>query len=366
MMLQKNRIIIFALLLIILSASTLHPLQAITDEIVLSTSGPEEIIDQQFQNDSFQASLHSNVMLAQSFIPTLSPLTKIDIKINKPRKTESPLSISVKKNISQAALASVLIPAESIPFFSYWIMADISDIEVIPGETYYIVVSTSSPSETPYRWFYGYGEENDPYPDGKMYRSFDGGSTWEKIETEFDYVDATFRTYSYKSQTDMVCDGFFNWTEVQPGQDNLTGSFIVSNTGTPFSKLNWKILTWPSWGTWEFSKKNGSNLRPEDGPFTVTLNVVAPSSNVPDTYTGKIVIINEDDVNDTCEIQARMVTPKSKSSGNEDSDSFVHRLIESIFRYHDLEHISLKSFCTHTFHQTMNPLYRNLFLFDFS
>lgn len=355
----------FIFLIIIFLASTLHPIHASTDQIMLSASGPEEIIDQKFQNDTYQESLHSNVMLAQSFTPSVSPLTKVEIKINKPRKTESPLMISVKRNLTQPSLASVLIPAESIPFFSYWIMADITDIEIIPGQTYYIVVTTSSPSETPYRWYYGYGEEIDPYPSGRMYRSFDGGSSWESIETEFDYVDATFRTYTYKGYTEMVCEGFLNWTEVQPGQDNLTGSFTISNTGTPFSKLNWKVLTWPSWGTWTFSDKNGSNLRPEDGLFTVTLNVVAPSTNVPDTYTGKIVIMNEDDVNDTCEIQARMVTPKSKSNEYKEIDSFLHRFLDYISNFRERGIESIQMYDRYSMRQTMSVVYRNLFLFDF-
>lgn len=322
---KKKRILTTFLILFLIS--TLYPLHANTNEITPFTN-IEEIIDQQFQNDTYQESLHSNVLLAQSFTPSLSPLTKIDIKINKPRKTESPLMVSVKQNLTKASLASVLIPAESIPFFSYWIMADITDIEVTPGEIYYIVVSTSSPSETPYRWYFDYSEDIDFYSRGKMYRSMDGGSQWETIETEYDYIDATFRTYTYKSHTEMVCEGFLNWTEVKPGQDNLTGSFSVSNMGTPFSKLNWKILTWPGWGTWNFSEKNGSNLRPEDGKYTVTINVVAPSSNVPDTYQGKIIIVNEDDVNDTCEIQANMVTPKSND--NVYSDSVMYQLIDNI------------------------------------
>ena len=312
-MIKYKKIIISNILLVLLLASAIHPLHA-TDDVYPISFGPEEILDQIQDNCSYEDGVHNNVMLAQSFIPSLSPLTKIDVKINKPRKTVLPLIISVKKSLDSSSLTSTVIPAEDVPFFSHWIMADINDINVIPGETYHIVLSTPSPSETPYRWYFDYSENNDPYQNGKMFRSFNNGNDWESVETDYDFVDAAFRTYSYIGNTDLICTGFLNWTNVKPAQDNLTGFFTVKNDGTPYSKLNWKIQNWPGWGTWEFSQKNGENLCPEDGTITITINIEAPHSNVPDSYDGKIVIINEDNINDTCIIQAKMETSKSKSN----------------------------------------------------
>ena len=317
-MIKYKKIIISNILLVLLLASAIHPLHA-TDDIYQVSSGPEEILDQTQENCSYEEGVHHHVMLAQSFIPSLSPLTKIDVKINKPRKTVLPLIISVKKSLDSSSLTSTVIPAEDVPFFSHWIMADIDDIDVIPGETYHIVLSTPSPSETPYRWYFDYNENNDPYQDGKMFRSFNNGNDWESVETDYDFVDAAFRTYSYIGYTDLSCTGFLNWTNVKPAQDNLTGFFTVRNDGTPYSKLNWKIQNWPGWGTWQFSQKNGENLCPEDGTITITINIEAPHSNVPDSYDGKIVIINEDNINDTCVIQAKMETSKSKSDIEDES-----------------------------------------------
>ncbi len=274
---------------------------------------PEELLDQHQENESYDQNIHRNVMLAQSFIPSLSPLTKVEIKINKPRITQQSLFISIRKSINGSDLTSNTINGNDIPFFIYWIECDFTDIEVTPGETYYIIVSSNTPSEAPYRWRFDNNDDTDPYVSGKFYKSFDKGKTWGSIETQYDYADAAFCTYSYISKTDLVCEGYFNWTEVKPGQDNLTGYFTVRNEGTPFSELNWEIQNWPHWGTWQFSKKNGTSLKPEDGITTVEILVEAPHSNVPDEYLGKITIVNKEDENDTAEIHARLVTPKSKN-----------------------------------------------------
>ncbi|MDG6218779.1 MAG: hypothetical protein QCI00_05010 [Candidatus Thermoplasmatota archaeon] len=303
----------FRILSIIILLTMILPLTSFSTENTFSFD-PEIVIDQSQENASYQQTIHANILVAQSFTPSMTPLTTIDFLICKQQKTELPLVISVKKTLNGPSLASTVIPAEDIPFFTHWIQADITDIDIIPGETYYIIVSTSSPSETPYRLYYDFSATTDPYPGGKLYHSLNFGSTWEQLETENDFIDATFRTYSYDSKSVLSCEGLLNWTNVQSGQDNLTGFFTVKNTGTPFSRLNWRILTWPYWGTWQFSLTNSSNLKPEDGPLTITINVIAPDSIFPSTYNGKIIIINEEDHNETCIIQAYLTTPKSKTS----------------------------------------------------
>ena len=316
---------------------------------------PEEIMDQHQENESYDQNIHRNVMLAQSFIPSLSPLTKVEIKINKPRITNQGLFISIRKSINGSDLTSNIIGASDIPFFTYWIECDFTDIEVIPGETYYIIVSSNTPSEAPYRWRFDNKEDVDPYVSGKFYKSFDSGKTWVSVETEYDYADAAFCTYSYISNTDLVCEGYINWTEVKPGQENLTGYFTVRNEGTPFSELNWEIKTWPIWGSWQFSKNNGTGLKPENGITTVEVLVEAPHSNVPEEYLGVIIIVNKDDENDTAEIHARLVTPKSKN----DKKTFLTKF-EELRKYY----ITLQQIKYIYNHQTPNQRKSTMFLIN--
>ena len=319
----------------------------------------EEILDQSQKNCSYEQSLHSNIMLAQSFTPTKTPLTTVDIKLNKPRKTTQGIYVSIRRDLNGSDLTYKTISAEDIPFFDYWIRVDFPDVDVEVDQTYYLVIMSSTPSEQPYRWMFDYGEQQDPYPHGKMYSSGDNGQTWETIETEYDYVDATFRTYTYKSHVDLVCNGFLNWTANITGNQsteiNLTGSFTVRNNGTPYSRLNWNIITWPGWGTWQFSKKNESNLRPEDGPTEVTVFVEGPHSNIPDTYEGKIWIRNEDNINDTCVINARLVTAKSKK--DQEQDDFFQRVQDSIARLR--LHVQQNQYPIH--HYEINPLFSLLY-----
>jgi hypothetical protein len=270
-------------------------------------------------------------MLAQSFTPTMSPLTKVEIKLNKPRKTEDGIFVSIRKELNGSDLTSKIIPATDIPFFVYWIEVDFSDIDVTVGEPYYIVLLSSTPSEESYRWRFDYGEEVNPYQNGSMYRSADDGETWDTVESDFDFVDATFRTYSYESHVDLVCNGFLNWTaNVSRNESDpilLTGSFTVENVGTPLSKLDWEIISWPGWGTWEFSQMNQTGLQPENGPNTDLVNVEGPSTNLPDTYEGKVIIRNQQNKNDTCIIRARLVTSKEK----EDEQRTVFSLLLKSF-----------------------------------
>jgi len=306
----KNGILpIFLIFLFIISTI---PLTKSNTTQILSYAPQEYILDQYQENGTYETSIHRKVSLAQEFIPSLSPLTKVEVKINKPRKTNSNLVLSLRDSLNGNDITKKSINAVDIPFYTNWLEFDITDVDVTVGKSYFLILSSTVSSDDSYRWKYDYNSESDIYPYGKLYRYFQNSDVWEEVESSDDYIDACFRTYSYISHTDLVCNGFLNWTNIQPAQDNLTGMFTIENHGTPFSKLNWRIINWPSWGTWSFSQINDTNLRPEDGTQIITLNVIAPNFNVPDEYLGKITIINCDDANDTEYIQARLVTPKSK------------------------------------------------------
>jgi len=105
---------------------------------------------------------------------------------------------------------------------------------------------------------------------------------------------------------DLECTGDLNWTDVFPGE-TVTGSFTVENVGDSGSELDWEITDWPTWGAWSFNPSSGQNLKPEDGPVTIQVTVVAP--NQPEqTFTGVVTIENQEDSSDYDTINAFMAT----------------------------------------------------------
>jgi hypothetical protein len=95
---------------------------------------------------------------------------------------------------------------------------------------------------------------------------------------------------------DLTTSGSLEWTDVIP-YETVTSSFTVSNIGETGSNLDWQISEWPSWGTWTFTPSSGSNLKPEDGPVTVNVEVMVPSQEG-QLYTGEVTVINIDNNSD--------------------------------------------------------------------
>jgi hypothetical protein len=111
----------------------------------------------------------------------------------------------------------------------------------------------------------------------------------------------------------LKCSGNLHFGYIAPGQ-SVTKSIKVENDGDSGTELDWKVYTWPSWGTWAFTPSSGDDLRPEDGPVIVTVKVVAPITQ--DDYTGKVKIINENDNSDNEIIDTSLSTRRSKESSN--------------------------------------------------
>ena len=277
----------------------------------------EYVLDQkQFLNDG-HSNIHRNIWMAQSFKPSMTPLTKVLLKIDKPVVIDEPLLFSIRKNLTGSELTYIPITSDEIPYYINWVEFDFPDIEVEVGETYYIIVRTNSPSSKSYRWLYKNNETEmgDPYENGKQWISFNKGQDWVLTEDEDSYIDSTFQTYSYVTNSDLYCNSNnLNWTNIEPAS-TVTGSFTVENIGTPLSYLDWEITNWPSWGVWTFTPSDGNRLKPEDGIVTVQLSVKAPNITN-NRYSGQITIINKEDDSDYCTIDASLATPKNRDSIN--------------------------------------------------
>jgi C1A family cysteine protease len=113
------------------------------------------------------------------------------------------------------------------------------------------------------------------------------------------------------NEADLECQGSLGWDKVKPGSE-ATGSFTVQNAGEQFSKLDWEIIDYPSWGTWSFTPSTGDDLTPEDGLTTIEVTVAIPDDQGQD-YNGELRIVNKANQSDYDTIQISVTTPINKN-----------------------------------------------------
>jgi len=121
---------------------------------------------------------------------------------------------------------------------------------------------------------------------------------------------------------DLDCDGTLEWSKVKPGA-YVNGSFTVKNIGDPSTRLNWSITSYPDWGTWTCTPSSGTNLTPEMGAVTITVELIAPNQKN-QQFTGEIIVINTQDPTDYDTITISLQTPVSY-------EGYLHQLFKNIF-----------------------------------
>jgi uncharacterized repeat protein (TIGR01451 family) len=116
---------------------------------------------------------------------------------------------------------------------------------------------------------------------------------------------------------DLTCVGSLSWTKVKPDSVQ-NGEFEVKNEGDPGSLLHWSITSYPDWASFTISPTSGPNLKPEDGPVTISVTIYVPDETEA-TYSGKIKVVNIYDPTDSCEVDVDLETgkgtPKSLTIG---------------------------------------------------
>jgi hypothetical protein len=162
-----------------------------TFTIYLTVIPITEIVDQQQTVTTNNFALYTTRWGGQSFTPTVSSLSRIELYIRKAGSPPSDLVLSVRSSISGADLVSISKPAWQIPTTNGWVEFDFNDLTVTPGSTYYLVLRTIGGTSTNcYYWGYGTGT---PYANGVLWYSATGGSSW----TQYTTYDFCFKTYGF-------------------------------------------------------------------------------------------------------------------------------------------------------------------------
>jgi len=130
---------------------------------------------------------------------------------------------------------------------------------------------------------------------------------WSSGASEHYYDDFSL---AVPTEPNLDCDGVLNWEEIDPGA-TVTGTFTVENIGG--SLLDWEIESYPDWGAWAFEPESGEDLTKEDGAITIEVEVIAPDE-AEDELTGEVKIVNSEDPDDFCIIDATMTDPVSQQS----------------------------------------------------
>jgi hypothetical protein len=90
--------------------------------------------------------------------------------------------------------------------------------------------------------------------------------------------------------------GVMDYSEIRPGS-KISGIFTIENSGEPLSNLDWEIIEYPDWGSWEFSQSEGENLKPQSGPVTIEVSVIVPEEQN-HNFSGEIKVVNTEDDSD--------------------------------------------------------------------
>jgi hypothetical protein len=145
-------------------------------------------------------------------------------------------------------------------------------------------------------------------------------------------LDLAFVITGKPAKPDLTCNASFSWREIKPGQ-SVTGTFEVYNVGEACSKLKWEVdNSTPGFGAWTFTPASG--IIPAGNNVTVNAVCVAPS-NKSEEFTGKIKVVNLDDLTDYCEIDVYLKTPRTRSIQVQLLERLFERFptVFTIFRY---------------------------------
>jgi hypothetical protein len=159
--------------------------------------GPIEVVDQKQLSSCGQGCFFfSNYWLAQSFIPSLSTLTKVQVRLFKAGNPPNDIELSIRSSLVGSDLTTSTVDGAEISTSSRWIDFDFPDISVNPGSKYYLVCRTVGGSALNY--YCAVFDINNPYESGEAWGSQDSGSAWEIIDNPipgYPEPDACFKTY---------------------------------------------------------------------------------------------------------------------------------------------------------------------------
>ena len=245
------------------------------------SQGNEDILDQ--YNDEISGDLLVDSATywkyAQSFIPSFTILTKIEIYMYKSGNGGwNTYTAEIKNTINGGNLTYVTKICRSFPYKDNWIEFDFPDINVVPGQTYYIVLSPDGCLWSFNYYLLLYYGNPDPYSRGEAWHLLEryqlynpDDENWDKFEVDGSPADFCFKTYG------------INLPPNKPSKPNgkLSGEFgqeysYSTSAADPEQKNLWYWYDWgdgtnTSWlGPYNSSKTcEASHIWAEEGSYSI-------------------------------------------------------------------------------------------------
>ena len=202
-MMKKTVLSIFCLIIIglgnvVSGISFGEPMLSETIERCTTSDGTEVVDQQQTSSSGMGCPFFSTIWLAQGFIPGLMSMTCIEVDLFKVGSVTSPITVSIRDSLTGSDLTSATVDGSLVSTYSQWIIFDVSDISLVPGNQYYLVIRSSGGSIVTY--YCAMFDTENPYDGGEAWGSIDSGSTWGLIEDyypEYPDPDACFITYGF-------------------------------------------------------------------------------------------------------------------------------------------------------------------------
>ena len=270
-----------------------------------SVNNPELVIDQQNKGGiQFSYGVTGTYIIAQSFTPTLETLSKVELLLFAENQYGYDLSISIRSDLNSNDLTTVSVSDENFKSYRSWIEFDFTDIQVNPGERYYIVWQYHEFFARP-PVFWCVNDQLFPSEQAYIFE----GSEWDEFTYEsYQDCDFLFRTYGYDERPNIPSiDGpeigkakmnhVYIFSTIDPeghklfykidwGDDTNTdwiGEYISGETGESFH-------AWTEEGVYSLKVKAKDEYGLESSwsePFTVTISGINQPPNKPDTPSGK-------------------------------------------------------------------------------
>lgn len=266
---------------------------------------PTEQLDQEQTLATTSGSVVCNKFwIAQSFVPTLPVLTRVELRLLKMNKINSDFVVGIRENLTGDDLTKIAISSNKIYSSPSWINFDFKDIRVIPGKTYYIVCRTNGGNwslKYMYKWSCS---ELNPYPNGQLYCSLDGGLSWDG--RYYAPKDQCFKTYGFDDvppETKCIISGDIGKEDWYISNVKITlkanDSSGINYTKYRIDEGNWKnyetsfIFTKEGVHKIEFYSVDKMNNKEETKTTIFKIDKEAPSGSLIAPKSGYIYIFNK-------------------------------------------------------------------------